>query len=177
MSSKVKTVFVFFSKWFPYFFVSQYHVLRIFRYSSYILEKKKKQQIGEDSLHFKKIYLIIWRTYEKGFSLFFISYYFDILTRSAFLQLTKCIKSVAEHASNFLHETVRNYRKFLQLKRNPKFLQSAILCGKRWKQSIFSDCIGTPPPPTTCVDIWHVICIWLFVSLRWMNRQRWRVLQ
>ena len=78
VSSKVKTAFVFFFKWFPYFFVSQYHVLRIFRYSSYILEKKKKQQIGEDSLHFKKIYLIMWRTYEKGFSLFFISYYFDI---------------------------------------------------------------------------------------------------
>ena len=44
---------------------------------------------------------------------------------------------------------------FLQLKRNPKFPQSAILCGKRWKQSILSHCIGTPPPPTTCVDIWH----------------------
>ena len=80
---KSQNSFCFFSKWFPYFFVSQHHVLRIFRYSCYILEKKKKkkQQISEDSNIFDYV-KDIWKKFLTIFH-FLLLWYFNKVCISA----------------------------------------------------------------------------------------------
>ena len=80
---KSQNSFCFFFQMIFIFFVSQYHVLRIFRYSSSILEKKKKkkQQISEDSNIFDYV-KDIWKKFLTIFH-FLLLWYFNKLCISA----------------------------------------------------------------------------------------------